>query len=117
MMEVSERANLKVKYKYILKANFKIIYNRVQPTGERLKGEKSCSSDRIKGSNLPAWYPQLFTAERETESAERRRFAMMAVQGSDVLWIRWCFSLVFFVITVAGTENGMFVYSTRNCLR
>ena len=35
---------------------------------------------------------------------------MMAAQGSDLLWIRSSFSLVFFVITATGAKNGTLVY-------
>ena len=43
----------------------------------------------------------------ETECVEGRPFAMMAAQGLDVLWIRSCVSLVFFVVATSGAKNGM----------
>lgn len=32
---------------------------------------------------------------------------MMAAQGVDVLWIRSCVSLIFFVVATSGAKNGM----------
>ena len=72
------------------------------------KGSKPCCVKESKGSNFAfCVLSTLQSTASETESAEGRPFAMMAAQGLDVLWIRSSFSLVFFVMAVYGSRNGM----------
>ena len=85
------------------------------PASDQLRGEKPCnvlSSSRE--ATVLLWSTSFHGSARETESVEGRLFAMMAAQGSDALWIRSSFSLVFFVITAAGTKNGT-SYCTSFC--
>ena len=43
----------------------------------------------------------------ETECVEGRQFAMMAAQGLDMLWTRFSFPVIFFVVAASGSNNGM----------
>ena len=63
----------------------------------------SCVS---KGSNSYSLIIPVFSRASETEGLEGRQFAMMAAQGSDVLWIRSSVSLIFFVVASSGAKNG-----------
>ena len=42
----------------------------------------------------------------ETGCVEGRQFAMMAAQGLDVLWTRFSFPVIFFVVVASGSNNG-----------
>ena len=70
------------------------------------------SSVQFKGSNLCSSF---YSRTRETESVEGRPFAMMAAQGSVVLWLLWFVSLILATLARPGSQLGMIIIVCTVC--